>query len=200
MANRLAAEVLGRTLDELPPQTRRFLLSLDEMVREALRREGHRAWRAALHRPRGAASTRGWGDTQVKIHLARLVEMEYLLVHRGRRGARLRLRAAVGRRRPGRPSRSSWACSTPRPCRASRPPTTRAGRSQKPSGRPLGTSGRGQKPSGRGLVGPRSVPGRGVVGVRHVRRSPIRKHLPEDRSRNPPKTLIPGPQREQRRS
>jgi hypothetical protein len=27
-----------------------------------------------------------WGDTQLKIHLARLVELEYLLVHRGGRG------------------------------------------------------------------------------------------------------------------
>jgi hypothetical protein len=28
----------------------------------------------------------GWGDTQLKIHLHRLEEMEYLLVHRGGRG------------------------------------------------------------------------------------------------------------------
>ena len=27
-----------------------------------------------------------WGDTQLKIHLARLTELEYLLVHRGGRG------------------------------------------------------------------------------------------------------------------
>jgi hypothetical protein len=27
-----------------------------------------------------------WGDTQLKIHLARLVELEYLLIHRGGRG------------------------------------------------------------------------------------------------------------------
>ncbi len=32
-ANRLAHEVLGRSLDELPPQTRRLLLLIDEMVR-----------------------------------------------------------------------------------------------------------------------------------------------------------------------
>jgi DNA primase catalytic core len=32
VANRLAHEVLGRSLDELPPQTRRLLLSVDEMV------------------------------------------------------------------------------------------------------------------------------------------------------------------------
>ena len=28
----------------------------------------------------------GWGNTQLKLHLARLQEMEYLLVHRGERG------------------------------------------------------------------------------------------------------------------
>ena len=28
----------------------------------------------------------GWGDTQLKVHLARLVELEYLLVHRAERG------------------------------------------------------------------------------------------------------------------
>jgi hypothetical protein len=33
MANRLAHEVLGRSLDELPPQTRRLLMLIDEMVR-----------------------------------------------------------------------------------------------------------------------------------------------------------------------
>ena len=29
---------------------------------------------------------RGWGDTQLKLHLERLEELEYLLVHRGGRG------------------------------------------------------------------------------------------------------------------
>jgi DNA primase catalytic core len=38
MANRLAHEVLGRSLDELPPQTRRLLLLIDEMVREECKR------------------------------------------------------------------------------------------------------------------------------------------------------------------
>ena len=28
----------------------------------------------------------GWGDTQLKVHLRRLEELEYLLVHRGGRG------------------------------------------------------------------------------------------------------------------
>lgn len=28
----------------------------------------------------------GWGDTQLKVHLHRLEELEYLLIHRGGRG------------------------------------------------------------------------------------------------------------------
>ena len=39
MANRLAHEVLGRSLDELPPQTRRLLLLVDEMVRQDCERK-----------------------------------------------------------------------------------------------------------------------------------------------------------------
>ena len=40
LANRLAHEVLGRSLDELPPQTRRLLLPLDEMVSSRVRAAG----------------------------------------------------------------------------------------------------------------------------------------------------------------
>jgi hypothetical protein len=35
---------------------------------------------------RSLRETTRWGDTQMKIHLARLVELEYLIVHRGGRG------------------------------------------------------------------------------------------------------------------
>ena len=37
---RLAHVVLGRTLDELPPQTRTLLLEIDRMVVEGCAREG----------------------------------------------------------------------------------------------------------------------------------------------------------------
>ena len=85
LANRLAHEVLGRTLDELPPQTRRLLGLLIEMVEQTcavqdIQRADYRFSRRLLRE-----HTR-WGDTQLKIHLARLVELEYLLVHRGGRG------------------------------------------------------------------------------------------------------------------
>jgi DNA primase catalytic core len=85
VANRLAAEALGRSLDELPPQTRRFLELLAAMVqREAearkIDREDHRFTQ------RDARTFTGWTDVQVKRHLAKLVDLEYVLVHRGGRG------------------------------------------------------------------------------------------------------------------
>lgn len=85
LANALAHEVLGRTLDELPPQTRRLLALIVDMVErecaaQSSRRADYRFSRRAVRQ-----HTR-WGDTQLKIHLARLTELEYLLVHRGGRG------------------------------------------------------------------------------------------------------------------
>jgi len=88
VANRLAHEVLGRSLDELPPQTRRLLLSVDEMVtaeceKQKMERSDYRFSR------RDVRAYTGWGDTQLKIHLHRLEELEYLLIHRGGRGQSL---------------------------------------------------------------------------------------------------------------
>lgn len=85
LANRLAHEVLGRTLDELPPQTRRLLSLVSEMVRvqcaaQQIKRSDYRFSR------RQVREHTQWGDTQLKLHLMRLVELEYLLVHRGGRG------------------------------------------------------------------------------------------------------------------
>ena len=88
-ANAIAHEVLGRSLDELPPQTRRVLAMIVGHVharaqagaeRGATRREDVRFTRAELR----AAS--GFGDTQLKVHLARLTELEYLITHRAERG------------------------------------------------------------------------------------------------------------------
>jgi hypothetical protein len=85
IANRLANEVLGRSLDELPPQTRRLLESVYQMVREACERLkiGRSDFRFSRKAVREYTS---WGNTQLKIHLQRLEELEYLLVHRGGRG------------------------------------------------------------------------------------------------------------------
>ncbi|EFM6492760.1 toprim domain-containing protein, partial [Escherichia coli] len=77
LANRLAHEILGRTLDEMPPQTRKLLTLIQQWVSDS--GQAREAMRFTRKQLRDAVQ---WGDTQLKIHLARLVEMEYLLVHR----------------------------------------------------------------------------------------------------------------------
>jgi DNA primase catalytic core len=83
LANELAQEVLGRTVDELLPQTRKLLTMLHTWVREACEREGFAQTDFRFSR-RQAREAVGWGDTQLWIHLGRLVEMEFLVTHRGR--------------------------------------------------------------------------------------------------------------------
>ena len=84
-ANRFAHEVLGRSLDELPPQTRRLLLMIDEMVTKQCRQLKMEKTDYRFSR-RDVRQHTGWGDTQLRIHLNRLEDLEYLLVHHGGRG------------------------------------------------------------------------------------------------------------------
>ena len=80
-ANRLADQVLGRSLDELPPQTRAFLEGLERWVAREAHQQGIER---SEHRftARRAREALGTGATQTKVHLARLLELEYLLLHR----------------------------------------------------------------------------------------------------------------------
>lgn len=84
-ANALAHEALGRSLDELAPQTRRLLLLIDEMVSEACERLAMERGDYRFSR-RQVREFTGWGNTQLRLHFSRLEELEYLLVHRGGRG------------------------------------------------------------------------------------------------------------------
>ena len=85
LANELAQEVFSRTVDELLPQTRKLLVLLYAWVRENCEREG--IMQSDFHfTRRQAREATGWGDTQIRIHLDRLMEMEFLIAHRGRRG------------------------------------------------------------------------------------------------------------------
>lgn len=85
LANRLAHETLGRSLDELAPQTRRLLGILTELVDAGCRISGCSRLAFRFTR-RDVRDHCGWSDFQVRVHLGRLVEMEYVLVHRGGRG------------------------------------------------------------------------------------------------------------------
>jgi hypothetical protein len=85
VANKLAHEALGRSLDELSPQTRRLLERVTAMVTErctslAIQRSDYRFSR------REVREHAGWSDFQVKMHMHKLEELEYVLVHRGGRG------------------------------------------------------------------------------------------------------------------
>ncbi len=91
VAHRLAHAVLGQSLDELAPQTRRLLTAVHSYATTEARRlaiplDLVRFTRRQL-REHLAANGSGWGDTQLKVHLARLVDLELVIVHRLESGA-----------------------------------------------------------------------------------------------------------------
>ena len=84
-ANALAHQVLGRCLDEMPPQTRRLLELIERMVAEKCR--ASKMERAdVLFRARQLREFTGWGNSQLHVHLSRLVDLEYVLTHRADHG------------------------------------------------------------------------------------------------------------------
>jgi hypothetical protein len=86
LANELAPEVLGRSLDELPPQTRRLLGCIRELVKSKRKGEAGRAQASTFSR-RELREACGWSLTQVSVHLERLVALEYLAIRHGRLGS-----------------------------------------------------------------------------------------------------------------
>jgi hypothetical protein len=87
LANRLAHEVLGRSLDELPPQTRRVLGLIEVLVTErmqhgAILRTDVRFTRRELR------NCCGMSDAAIRVHLERLVAMEYVRTVAGKNGQR----------------------------------------------------------------------------------------------------------------
>jgi hypothetical protein len=82
LANRLAREVLGLSLDELAHPTRLLLKHLLELTRD--RKAGEKLF--TRHDVRQAT---GWTDWQVRIHLGQLAELEYVVLACGRNGRRM---------------------------------------------------------------------------------------------------------------
>jgi hypothetical protein len=85
LANRLTRNWLGRSLDELAPQARVFVKQVDQYVSEISRRDSipRAAVRFTRRQLRQALKC---ADFAMRTYLARLVELEYVLVHRGRNG------------------------------------------------------------------------------------------------------------------
>ena len=88
LANRIAHDVLGRTLDELPPQTRSLLTLMHAMVQSMASQQNIPAREVRFTR-RDVREATHWSDNQLKVHCTRLAEMEYLLTHGGSRGHHL---------------------------------------------------------------------------------------------------------------
>ena len=87
LANELAHDVLGRSLDELPPQTRRVLGLIEALVAE--RSVQHAVPRSDVRFTRRELRQRcGMSDAAIRVHLERLVAMEYLRAATGRNGLR----------------------------------------------------------------------------------------------------------------
>jgi hypothetical protein len=85
-ANRIAPEVLGRSLDEIPPQTRRLLESIKALVREKMATDNLEQ-RLTLFSRRELREKTGWSETQTRLHLERLEGMEYVHRRTGKQGS-----------------------------------------------------------------------------------------------------------------
>jgi len=104
IANRLAHEILGRSLDELTRPSRSLLLLLDEMVEEmvsTIAEKRAEAGRETVPRRTAVTFTRRqireytrWSHTRVHRYLKELVDLEYVLVESGRNGITCRYRLA----------------------------------------------------------------------------------------------------------
>lgn len=81
LANRIAHEVLGRSVDELAPQARRLLGIVHDVVGELAAQEGCERRQVRFTR-RQVREACGWSDTALKVHIARLVDLEYVIMHR----------------------------------------------------------------------------------------------------------------------
>lgn len=69
----------------MPPQTRRLLALVERMVAE--RCTARKIERGdVLFRARELREFAGWGNSQLHVHLGRLVELEYVLAHRADHG------------------------------------------------------------------------------------------------------------------
>lgn len=83
-ANILAAEVLGRSLDELAPQSRNLLMQFKKMKTERLA-QGEQKIQVSRRQLREYT---GWSDHQIRDHLQQLIDLEYVAIINGKNGFR----------------------------------------------------------------------------------------------------------------
>jgi DNA primase len=85
LATKLLADVLVRPDDELPPVTRNVLTSIESFVAEGATTASVPTSEVRFTQ-RQICERIGLGHTRLKMHMRRLDEQEYVVVHRGGRG------------------------------------------------------------------------------------------------------------------
>ena len=93
LANKLAHEILGGSLDELSRPSRDLLFELEKMVRERLNGEKDEPLNRVSFTRREIRKSTGWSNYRVHTHLKELIELEYLAAESDRvtNGHRYRL-------------------------------------------------------------------------------------------------------------
>lgn len=87
IANRIANEILGRSLDELSPPSRNLLLEIKKLVDE-LASQQHKEPQEIIFTRKDIRAYSKWSDYQVKVHIKQLEELEYLYPVYGGKGRR----------------------------------------------------------------------------------------------------------------
>lgn len=100
VANELMTEILGTAREEITKPSRDLLGLIQRMVDERAKAQGVPAAQVRFNR-RDVREYTGWSDSQIKSHIGKLEDLEYLLVSRSERGKMFRYELApdAGKRR-----------------------------------------------------------------------------------------------------
>jgi len=85
IANKLAGSILGTSLDDLAPQTRK-LLELIYSHSKKLSEEHTIELKDVRLTRRSIRAATGWTDTRLRVHLQRLLDLEYIHLSKGSQG------------------------------------------------------------------------------------------------------------------
>lgn len=99
LANQLAHEILGHSLDELSRPGHDLLLLLEQMQNEKKKQADKEEGETSLSRyfsfsRRDIREATGWSNTRLHVHLKELVDFEYIVIEAGKNGMPFRYRLA----------------------------------------------------------------------------------------------------------
>jgi hypothetical protein len=100
LANKLAHEILGHSLDELSRPGNDLLLQIEELAKERMKARQKENPDSKLRTTDLSFSRRdireftGWSNTRLHVHLKELVDFEYIAIETGRNGMPFRYRLA----------------------------------------------------------------------------------------------------------